>query len=78
MIHDLQGRKVSAFAHPTWQTGPWKHYTKGPDQRLYEIGADLSAIIAAADSFKSTQGNVAFASETTTLVQDCRKLEAKL
>lgn len=78
MIHDLLGRKVSAFAQPTWQTGPWKRYTKGPDQRLYEIGADLTAILASADSFKLKQGNVAFASESITLVQDCRKLEAKL
>lgn len=78
MIHDLQSRKVSAFAQPKWQTGPWKHYNKGPDQRLYEIGADLTAILAFADRFKSKQGNTAFASERITIVQDCRKLEAKL
>jgi len=78
MIQDLQGRKASAFTHPRWQSGPWKNYIKGPDQKLYDIGADLTSILASADRSKLTQGNVAFGSESLALVQDCRNLEAKL
>jgi len=78
MIHDLRSRRASAFTHPKWQTGPWKNYNKGPEQRLYDIGADLAAILASADRLKTTQGNIALAPESMALVQDCRELEAKL
>jgi len=78
MIQDLQGRKASAFTHPDWLSCPWKNYIKGPDQKLYDIGADLTSILASADRFKSTQGNVDNSSEKMALVQDCRKLETKL
>lgn len=78
MIQDLQGRKASVFTSPEWQSGPWKKHRKGPDQTLYDIGADLATLLADADRCKSMQDGRVLASERVALVKNCGSLESKL
>lgn len=78
MIQDMQGRKASVFTSPEWQSRPYKNFTKGPDQKLYDIGAGLATILASADKSKTTQQNVAIDSQRSALLEECLKLAAKL
>ena len=66
------------FTRPEWQTEPWKKHNKGPDQRLYDIGIELSNILACADRSKSTQESHAFTSERIALLEGCESLVNRL
>ncbi|KAL8830687.1 MAG: hypothetical protein Q9191_001292 [Dirinaria sp. TL-2023a] len=78
MIQALQGRKASMFTRPEWQTEPWKIHSKGPDQQLFDIGIELSAILARADKSKSIQESNAIALEKVALLKDCEDLAKRL
>lgn len=66
------------FTQPEWQASPWKNRTKGADQKLCDIGAELSTILTSADRSKLTQDNKAFSLERIALLQDCQNLASKL
>lgn len=78
MIQNLQGRKASAFARPDWQSRPFEKYTKGPEQKLYDIGEELAVLLAKADGARSTKTDHASTADRSNLLQDCTLLEDKL
>lgn len=78
MIQDIQYRRASTFAQPQWRSSPYRKHVKGPDQKLYDIGSELSAIIAEADKSKSMSNDQAFTSKRLTLLEQCRKLNGEI
>ena len=78
MIQDIQYRRASTFAQPQWRTSPYRKHVKGPDQKLYDIGSELSTIIADADKSKSMSNNQAFTSKRLTLLEQCQKLNGEI
>ena len=78
MIQDIQYRRASTFAQTRWQSSPYRNHVKGPDQKLYDIGSELSTIIADADKSKSMSSNEAFTSKRMTLLERCLKLDREM
>lgn len=78
MIHDLQNRKLSVLSQPEWQSGPWKIHVKNPDQQLYDVGIDLTRIIARTNTTKFINDNATFALERAALIEACQNLDTRL
>ena len=78
MIQDIQYRRVSTLAQPQWRSSPYRKHVKGPDQKLYDIGSELSTIIADADISRSMSSNQAFTSKSLALLEKCRKLNEEI
>ncbi|KAL8659794.1 MAG: hypothetical protein Q9202_006944 [Teloschistes flavicans] len=78
MIHDLQNRRLSVLSQPEWQSGPWKIHVKNPDQQLYDVGIDLTRIIARTNTTKFINENATFALERAALIEACQNLDTRL
>ncbi|KAI4103802.1 MAG: hypothetical protein L6R37_003605, partial [Teloschistes peruensis] len=78
MIHDIQKRKLSVLTEPEWQMRPWKNHVKNPDQQLYDVGIDLTRIIASTNTTKSINDSGTFALERAALIEECQNLDARL
>ena len=78
MIQDIQYRRASTFTHPQWRSSPYRKHVKGPDQKLYDVGSELSTIIADADISKSMSSNQDFTSKRLKLLEQCLKLNGEM
>ena len=78
MIQDIQYRRASTFAQPQWRSSPYRKHVKGPDQKLYDIGSELSSIIADADKSKFMSCDETFTSKRLALLEQCLKLNGEI
>ena len=78
MIQDIQYRRVSAFTGPEWLSRPFRKHNKGLDQKLYDIGAEVAAIIAGADRLRETPDDEDSTGKRIELLEKCQNLIDRL
>lgn len=77
LIQDIQCRQASPFTRPEWQAIPFRKHIKGPDQKLYDIGAEVSTIITRAGSSRN-KGTPDDRAHIMALLEDCQQLHDKI
>lgn len=80
MIQDIQHRQASALTRAEWQAIPFRQHIKGPDQKLYDIGAEVSSVVSRVENSKSRVilDGQAYVSERVALLEECKKLQIKM
>ena len=74
MIRDIQYRKSSFLKEPVWLSKPWEGRPKGIEQRLYDIGFDLAAVLEFADRIGAISDNAETTKGRMELLDTCHQL----
>lgn len=74
MVENLAMRKASFVHEPRWSTEPWEGITKTADQRLYNLGSEVSRILEKADASKLIPDPQQLLKEKITLIAQCHDL----
>ena len=77
-MQTLATRKASFIHEAQWSSEPWNGIRKSADQRLYDLGSELSKILASADASKLIPDPERLLREKTALIARCQDLDRRL
>lgn len=78
MMENLATRRTSFIHEPRWSTEPWEGITKSAEQRLYDLGSELSMILDDADASKLILDPQQLLNQKMSLIFQCHDLDRKL
>ena len=76
-MQSLSTRKASFVHEAQWSLEPWEGITKTADQKLYDLGSELSTILASADASKLIKDPRRLLSQKLTLIAQCQNLDER-
>ena len=77
MMENLATRNASFVHEPRWSTEPWEGIAKSADQKLYDLGSELSRILDDADASKLIQDPQLLLNHKISLISQCHDLDIK-
>ena len=78
MVHNITTRKSTFINEPQWSTIPWEGRSKTIDQKLYDLGAELSSILKSSDMIESMQDPQEVFAARLSVRNKCGKLDQSL
>ena len=77
MMENLATRNTAFVYQPRWSTEPWEGITKSADQKLYDLGSELSRILDGADASKLIQDPQQLLDHKIYLITQCHDLDQR-